>query len=500
MSMLAVELTDKIIDYFQASPSDLKIFSLVCRAWHPRSRSHLFHDFTFPPRRLKLSVSPQAKSPSSRRIIIPFKVIEDLTAKLSEMMSHTVPPISTLVKNLTIDGRGSRDLLYIYNTGFLKNLPFKDLQNISIQNCDCETYASSPSLRCLQSKSLTGLIEKNLDLMALGIRRVWFERIEELLGIINSAINPSHPRFRSVTLDTIDVVFMQSKPLEPTIAWQHQALIQNHAHGGAHAHVCVGLAHLPDSSTYLRIPELRFLGNMPWLPKELLCALQNRSESFHYRAPTAPDTEMGTNCAIGSADAVGVLDVNTLDAYIGIFKTWRASITCLKLDLKPGRCHVTACNNQALTVSLSPLSVINDMHSPVANSFPILDQTTDLELYSDIKTRQFGLELKSFTSCMVKFLPHFPHLRKLSLLRVPASGHRNWRTAHTNIHTNPGLTWIESDTSHDQVLEDLSEAELKLTLGLLRMRGSLDKHLEEIIVGLDDGRDAMRFKFAIEDE
>ncbi|KAF5362591.1 hypothetical protein D9758_009599 [Tetrapyrgos nigripes] len=479
--MLPSELTDAVIDCLQDYPSDLKTCSLVCHDWLPRARTNLFHDFTFPPHNSTLS-----SDPDSKKTKMAVKAVVDVMTNMIDLATKfdLGSPIPALVKNLTVDGRGSRVLLDIYNTGFLSQLPFTGLLHISIYHCDSETYAYTPSQRCLQRKSLEGLLEKNLHLKSLGIRRVWFERIDDLLGIVEDSTNVSHPHFRSLTLDTIDVVEMESGadlhvPL-PISAWQNQGGVigLNHAHGGAHAHVSTGLVHLPGSSTYLHISELKFLGNMPWLPIELLCTLANRLlDSSH---PQDSDPEIAKPHSIGSVHTVSVFDVNTLDAYVGIFRTWGASISCLKVELRP---------------------VINDMHSPdAAKSFPVLDHVTHLELYTDIKTRKYDLKLEVFTSCMSKFLPHFPHLKKLSLVRVPASGHRDWRTARSSLSkTTSRLAWIEADTNHDQVLEDLSEAELQKALGLLRLSVKLEKSLKEILVELDERRSGMSFEYAIED-
>jgi len=419
--MFPGEIFDSIIGWLD-STGTLKSCSLVCHAWLPRSRSLLFHTFTFPP--AKSQILPSLEKPGADIDSLKDEIEEFLADMLRSCIS---PPLSLLVQNLTIDGRGRRVILeMINNGGFL--LPFTNLRQLSIHHCDSEKYVDIPAHRCLQVSAFTTLLQRNSELESLVFSRVWFEEIEALLEIMEYAL-AGHQEMKSIVFSGVDLVSTAHSG-----GWQPHAALPR-----------VRINDIGEDDPSLCLPELVFLGNSPSLPSEILHALASRISII--KRPLA---------------TVSVFDVITLDAYRGIFSSWTSTITCLKLDVQAGEFSFST---RLFMLIRNDLAVINDMCSPI-KSFPELRKVTRLELYGH---RRHGLQ--KFVATMLQFLPCFPGL---SVLYLDSESY----APPYPMKRKPD-PWMESD--RDRGLQDLSLSELHSLFSALESGVDLQQ-LEEVIV------------------
>ncbi|KAK7442474.1 hypothetical protein VKT23_016071 [Stygiomarasmius scandens] len=122
------ELCEEIIDRLQGSQSTLKACILVCRAWLPRARIHLFHNMTFPPKSHDTHTGTRPKRTDDQLEIALHHLVKDM--KASSLSSSW----ASCVRNLTIDGMiWTPALTSLIPKGILENLPFHCLESITIK-------------------------------------------------------------------------------------------------------------------------------------------------------------------------------------------------------------------------------------------------------------------------------------------------------------------------------------------------------------------------------
>ena len=148
---LPVELTDGIIDYLADDRSSLRTTSLVCRAWCPRSRSHLFH-----------TVHVKAVRKSFRSFLA-FLNHNDQRPQCS-------PPISRLIRCLHLYGSrrcdyrpqdGADEVVSTITSTFLVDL-FAALPGLKEPGGDTVRYAPLP--RCAPPRGRTAELQARLPI------------------------------------------------------------------------------------------------------------------------------------------------------------------------------------------------------------------------------------------------------------------------------------------------------------------------------------------------
>ncbi|KAK7442698.1 hypothetical protein VKT23_015944 [Stygiomarasmius scandens] len=117
MSDIPQEIWDRVVDFANEDGSDsLKSSSLVCHAWLPRARTHLFHDFTFPPLHDLPGSDDKGCNPDELHLIV------------DGINTSTITPFAMVVRRLRIWYPG-----YYPKTKILfSQLPFKNVTHIRV--------------------------------------------------------------------------------------------------------------------------------------------------------------------------------------------------------------------------------------------------------------------------------------------------------------------------------------------------------------------------------
>ncbi|KAK7442787.1 hypothetical protein VKT23_016032 [Stygiomarasmius scandens] len=150
--VLPQEICDEIMDLAKDCSQVMKACTLVCRDWLPRARTHLFHDFTFPPdSEVQLKVYSDE---IMRERLWPF--IRGMNA------STLTPSLFTIVCRL----RFSREWLTgisIKVPKLFSRLPFQNLTHFRL-------YDSAPLGQCdyiVDAESLTNFLARQSSLQSL---------------------------------------------------------------------------------------------------------------------------------------------------------------------------------------------------------------------------------------------------------------------------------------------------------------------------------------------
>ncbi|KAK7442706.1 hypothetical protein VKT23_015952 [Stygiomarasmius scandens] len=145
--IFAQEIFDEIMDHTTDCSQTLKICSLVCRSWLPRARTHLFHDFTFPPKNPEEGVDYMDEIQKALQLLV-----DDMNN------STLVPPLSRIVRRLRISRTEWWDCdntyLQVLPHAFLAQLPFKNLTHIRVHGAKIDRDGSEAFCNLLEKQHL----------------------------------------------------------------------------------------------------------------------------------------------------------------------------------------------------------------------------------------------------------------------------------------------------------------------------------------------------------
>ncbi|KAK7461861.1 hypothetical protein VKT23_008291 [Stygiomarasmius scandens] len=123
MPAIPLEVIGEIIDYAQGSVPTLKTCTLVCHAWLPRARRHLFCEITLPPRSVLTPMSSQKDFQMA---------VSELVTTITSPRVSIRPPVGLLTRKLTLGTvfGHEEDVKSLSECGVLRNLPFTRLETV----------------------------------------------------------------------------------------------------------------------------------------------------------------------------------------------------------------------------------------------------------------------------------------------------------------------------------------------------------------------------------
>ncbi|KAK7439788.1 hypothetical protein VKT23_017363 [Stygiomarasmius scandens] len=187
---LPQELIDIIIDYAaQTSVPTLKSCSLVCHAWLPRARAHIFREISLPFIR-EQGVSYEQLIAKMRSSLQCLADMSAASPSPSLSRSFHFPSIADLAQSLVLPPKLPH---FVPDTFFLLH-PFTSLRHIAVTG----EFGMLVAVTFVESESFSTFLERNSgSLETLKLRGITFNKVVDLVRLLTSL---DLPKLRQLTL------------------------------------------------------------------------------------------------------------------------------------------------------------------------------------------------------------------------------------------------------------------------------------------------------------